>query len=129
MKIYIAGPFFNEFERDNLNFMIEYVKKAHPNDEIFIPMEHFVKDGESLPNNVWGKEVFYMDLKALENADCVYALYLGHYSDTGTAWELGYAYAKAIPVYLWVPGSVSKVSVMPMNAANVILGNTLIEQK
>lgn len=80
MKIYIAGPFFKKIEIKYIKELIKKVKSLHPNDDIYIPMEHFVPNGENMPNAYWAREVFQMDVDALKHSDKVYALYLGHYS-------------------------------------------------
>lgn len=117
MKIYMAGPFFNEREIAKMKKMIEVVKNKYPEAELFIPMEHKIKNGEELPNPVWAKKVFDMDVKAIDESDFVVAMYLGHYSDTGTVWEQGYAYGKGVPVILYVPESMKDdVSLMVMNS-------------
>ena len=123
MKIYIAGPFFTKEECHELEEMIQYVRELYPNSELFIPKEHFIPDGETMPNDVWAKKVFDMDVQELDDADLVFALYLGHYSDTGTAWEIGYAYAREIPVLLYCPKINSDVSIMPFQSAEVIRFN------
>lgn len=121
--IYIAGPFFNLEERTKLLHMIDLVKEAYPDEELFIPMEHFVPDGENMPNYQWAEEVFKLDVEALNKADRVIALYLGHYSDTGTAWEIGYAYAKGIPVTIVPDGIVPKdYSIMPIISSGSVYG-------
>ena len=51
--IYVAGPFFNPKERMHLNEMIEWIKREYPNEELFIPMEHFIQNGANLPNVEW----------------------------------------------------------------------------
>ena len=128
--IYIAGPFFTDKERDFLKIVIDTVKKYFPNEELFIPMEHFIPDGENLSNNEWAEAVFKMDVEALNKCDRVVAAYLGLYSDTGTAWEIGYAYAKGIPVNLIIPPEVFKeeMSIMPIQSSNYFL-KTKVNQK
>lgn len=130
--IYIAGPFFTEIERMYLVEMISYVREKYPNEELFIPMEHFIEDGPFLPNDVWAKKVFDMDIEALDKSNKVIALYLGHYSDTGTSWELGYAYAKGKEVNLYIPKELWKkdMSLMPLNGATIInQDNSYFNQK
>ena len=106
--IYIAGPFFTNKERDFLKVVIDTVKNYFPNEELFIPMEHFIPDGENLSNNEWAEAVFKMDVEAL-----------GLRSDTGTAWEIGYAYAKGIPVNLILSPEAleGEVSIMPIQSS------------
>ena len=128
--IYIAGPFFTDKERDFLKIVIDTVKKYFPNEELFIPMEHFIPDGENLSNNEWAEAVFKMDVKALNKCDRVVAAYLGLRSDTGTAWEIGYAYAKGIPITLVLsPEALNgEVSIMPIQSSNYFR-KTKVNQK
>lgn len=125
--IYIAGPFFTDKEKAFLKNLIRSVKKMFPNEELFIPMEHFIPNGENLSNNEWAEAVFKMDVEALNKCNHVIAAYSGLYSDTGTAWEIGYAYAKGIPVDLIIPTEVLKeeMSIMPIQSSNYIFKTTL----
>lgn len=128
--IYIAGPFFTDKERAFLKNLIRSVKKMFPNEELFIPMEHFIPNGENLSNNEWAEAVFKMDVEALNKCNHIIAAYSGLYSDTGTAWEIGYAYAKGIPVDLILPPEVLKeeMSIMPIQSSNSIF-KTILNQK
>ena len=128
--IYIAGPFFTDKERAFLKIVIESVKEICPNEELFIPMEHFISDGENLSNNEWAEAVFKMKVEALNKCNRVVAAYLGLRSDTGTAWEIGYAYAKGIPVNLIIPPEVFKeeMSIMPIQSSNYFR-KTKVNQK
>lgn len=122
MKIYVAGPFFNVKERTELEKMIGYLNLKYPDAELFIPMDHEIKNGQDLPNCIWSKKVFDMDVKAIDDCDFVVALYMGHYSDTGTVWETGYAYAKGIPVILYIPeDNKEDMSLMVLNSCTSIL--------
>ena len=125
--IYIAGPFFTDEERAFLKIVIESVKEIFPNEELFIPMEHFIPNGENLSNNEWAEAVFRMDVEALNKCDRVVAAYLGLRSDTGTAWEIGYAYAKGIPVdlILSLEALGGEVSIMPIQSSNCSIKTTL----
>lgn len=120
IKIYVAGPFFTIKERSILDRVISFLKTEFKNSELFIPMEHFIPDGETMNNNEWAKAVYQMDISALEQADLVIACYLGHYSDTGTAFEIGYAIAKGIKTFLYIPDGVIDVSIMPIQACSII---------
>lgn len=128
--IYIAGPFFTDKERTFLKTVIESVKEMFPDEELFIPMEHFIPNGENLSNNEWAEAVFKMDVEALNKCDQVIAAYLGLRSDTGTAWEIGYAYAKGIPVTLVLSPEAFKgeVSIMPIQSSNYFR-KTIVNQK
>lgn len=121
-KIYVAGPFFRPGERDRL----EQLRKLFKEDsfftdyQLFFPMDHFIPNGENMSNWEWAKAVFEMDTNALLDADIVVAVYDKHYSDSGTAWELGYAYALGIPVILLCTDLNADNSIMPLCAATKI---------
>lgn len=125
INAYIAGPFSTPQEKELLNKMIHIVRE-NTNFELYVPMEHKVAgdyqnpDGTwHLPNDVWAKAVFNSDIDAIDHSDFVIALYAGHHSTTGTAWEIGYAFAKNIPVILYIPEEFkdSNFSLMIMNSA------------
>lgn len=119
--IYVAGPFFTPEERKELEIMISWIKRNYYEEDLFIPMEHFIPNGEQLSNMAWAKKVYQMDVKAIDRCSQMIALYLGHYSDTGTAWEIGYAAAKGIPVLLWIPNPNVDMSIMPINSCARII--------
>lgn len=91
-KIYLAAPFFKKEEREFVEKIADIFRSS--GDEVYVPMEHKIENGENLPNNEWARKVFEQDIKAIDECDTVIAVYSSLYSDTGTAWECGYAYAK-----------------------------------
>ena len=91
MRIYLASPFFNEKEISNINKAVEILRCKGL--EVFIPMEHDVENKESLTNAQWAEKIFEIDRNGIDECDAVVLLYGGMYSDSGTAWECGYAYA------------------------------------
>lgn len=97
--IYLAGPFFNKQEIENINRVKEFLRNQGYS--IFVPQEHFIKNGELLDNHIWAKKVFDMDIEAINKSKALFVVYYGMYSDSGTAWEIGYAYAKNIPIYIY----------------------------
>jgi len=54
-----------------------------------------------MSNADWGKAVFEEDIKAIRECDQVVCIYYGLYSDSGTAWECGFAYGIDKPVILY----------------------------
>ncbi len=95
-NIYLAGPFFNDTEVDN----VEYVENILEEKGLsyFSPMRHTV---DAKPGTTkWAKQIFQQDREGIESADAVVALYYGNTSDSGTAWECGYAYSIGKPVVL-----------------------------
>jgi len=122
IKCYIAGPFFRKGERERLEKLREFFKSDEFFDkyEFFFPMDHKIPGGESMPNGEWAWNVFEMDVKELATSKLVIAIYDTHYSDTGTAWELGFAYANHIPVLLLCTNLNADNSIMPLIAADKI---------
>lgn len=96
MKIYIASPLFHEWEKDEIDILVKYLRDM--GNEVYSPKEFEVENAWDIPNAEWGKKVFDEDIKHLRECDKVVAIYYGLKSDTGTAWEMGFAYALGKPV-------------------------------
>lgn len=94
--VYLAGPFFNETEVANIEYAESVLEKN--GFSYFSPMRHDVDEEHGTPE--WADKIFEMDRREIEKADFVVAIYYGSYSDTGTAWECGYATAIGKPVIL-----------------------------
>lgn len=95
MKIYLASPFFDAYE-------LECVQRAEElltarGFCLFSPRQNEVREGA--PHDAaWSMATFCNDRRFIDWADAVVALYHGSNSDSGTAWEIGYAYASRKPV-------------------------------
>jgi len=87
MMAYIAGPLFNEKEREFLH-EINSICRAIGIDT-YLPAQ----DGGLLCNDN-ADEVFETDIRALNKASLVVASLNGVDVDSGTAFELGYGFAK-----------------------------------
>ncbi len=89
MKLYFAGPLFTAAERTwNVELTAALRAAGH---EIFLPQE-----------NEPGKDaagIFATDVGGLDWADGVVAIMDGPDPDSGTSWEVGYAYGK-MPIVL-----------------------------
>lgn len=48
IKIYLAGPFFNEKERNYIEIAANILRNQGY--EVIVPMEHFIENGEKLTN-------------------------------------------------------------------------------
>ena len=96
MQIYQAGPLFTEAE---ILWHQEFKKKllfaghvvSWPGD--FFTSEEIKAWGKNAPKHIMNK-----DRAAIDVCDAVVALLEGSQVDDGTAWEIGYAYAKGKPV-------------------------------
>jgi nucleoside 2-deoxyribosyltransferase len=87
VRAYIAGPLFDEGER----WWIEHVEAvvAAEGFVTFLPHRDNPPKDES---NV--EAIFHNDRRGIDECDVVVANLNGIITDDGTAWELGYAYAR-----------------------------------
>ena len=92
MKVYLASPFFNQEEITVYEKVIKLLREEKDLD-VFVPREHTIPNGWDMPNHIWAENVFAVDILGIQKADVVVVLNFGMYSDSGTAWECGYAYA------------------------------------
>ena len=107
-KIYLASPFFNDRETGCLERAEQILRKRGY--EVFSPREHNLPD-EIAGTASWSRRTFQVDREGIEGADCIVLLYWGNYSDSGTAWECGYAYAIGKPVLVVQLGESSNLMV------------------
>lgn len=120
MKIYLASPFFNEQETTIYNNVIELLRKE--NLDVFVPREHTIPNGWDMPNHLWAENVFAVDYVALSQCDVVVVLNFGMYSDSGTAWECGCAYAMGKQVVNVLCGdNETEYSLMMLNGTNIVV--------
>ncbi len=84
MRIYFAGPLFSAAERDwNATLATALRDAGH---EVFLPQEQ--EPGKDAPG------IFATDVGGIDWADCLVAIMDGADPDSGTCWEVGYAYQK-----------------------------------
>jgi nucleoside 2-deoxyribosyltransferase len=95
-QIYLAGPLFSQAERDfNVLLRDRLVEMGF---SVFLPQEDG-KDTESGRMEERQKNIFDNDVRGIDGSDIVLAVLDGGSDvDSGTAWEMGYSYAKGIPV-------------------------------
>ena len=119
MKIYLASPFFNE---DEMNDVICAEKILLGRGfEVFSPRLHEVRTDKIADPVLWSRETFETDRENIDLCDCVVMLYRGAYSDSGTAWECGYAYGTGKPVIVVQLGSDSNLMVHEGCRSNITL--------
>ena len=84
MRIYFAGPLFTAAERDwNVTLAAALRNAGH---EVFLPQEQ--EPGKDAPG------IFSTDVGGIDWASCLVAIMDGADPDSGTCWEVGYAYGK-----------------------------------
>jgi nucleoside 2-deoxyribosyltransferase len=91
-QIYLAGPLFSKAERDFNVYLRD--KLVEIGFRVFLPQV----DGEdNLENRMHERQmcIFENDIKGIDQSDIVLAVLDGGSDvDSGTAWEMGYAYAR-----------------------------------
>jgi len=91
-KIYLAAPLFSDAERNyNILFRDFLAANGYP---VYLPQE----TGEGIEGPERDRGIFESHLAALDRAPCMVAVCDGADTDSGTAWEIGYACAREIPV-------------------------------
>ena len=98
-KIYLASPFFNSEETNKLEIVKTILRDKGL--DVFVPNEHQNPQLE-FGSLEWRAATFKSDVDAIDNCDVMVAVNCqGNYDDAGTMWEIGYAFAKGIPVVLF----------------------------
>lgn len=95
--IYQAGPLFSQAERQwHQQLTLKLEKAGHivlwPGD--LISPELIAEAGEHAP-----RFIFDNCLAGIDESTILVALLDGSQVDDGTSWEIGYAYAKGMPIY------------------------------
>lgn len=104
LNVYLAGPFFSENQIEIVKELNKALQKNKTISKIFVPMEHQMNDGDLVEfTSPWAKAVAMNDYKNVREADIVVAIvdFDGQDMDSGTAAEIGYAYAIGRPVFLY----------------------------
>ncbi len=91
--VYLAAPLFSEAELDFNRKLRDEIKGA--GFKVFLPQEdsNNVKDRDDRQKVIFGKNE-----AGIRNSDIVAAVVDGTDVDSGTAWEIGYAYALGKPI-------------------------------
>ncbi|GAP02186.1 purine transdeoxyribosylase [Fructobacillus pseudoficulneus] len=100
-RIYLAGPFFSDTQIAKAE-RLEKVLAAHPQvGDVFSPRLHQHKEFE-LFSEPWRHAAYGSDVDAIDAADMIVALadFDNADTDSGTAWEIGYAHAKGMPIVI-----------------------------
>jgi nucleoside 2-deoxyribosyltransferase len=88
-RIYLAGPLFSEAEQE-YNLALHRLLTGHFFD-VYLPQE--VGDTSSARGLDEHESMFERHIAALDRCDAVVAVIDGSDADSGTAWEMGYAFA------------------------------------
>jgi nucleoside 2-deoxyribosyltransferase len=93
-NIYLAAPLFSLAELDFNHKLKNEIEKIGLN--VFLPQE----DSNKYHNEDNRQQIIFNEnLAAIDRSDILVAVLDGVDVDSGTAWEIGYAYAKGKPVF------------------------------
>ena len=101
MKIYFAGPLFSEAERDWIakvkGQILATTKQAGIAITVCLPYDLIIEEEINSLGEKAKFEIFSRCRSNLEDSDILIALLDGTQVDDGTAWEIGYFYARRAP--------------------------------
>ena len=99
MKLYLAGPIFSEADQEWLRKTKKRILEIKDSNgeglfEVVWPYELLDKDSAHALGAKARTRIFEMCRSTLDECDALVALLDGSQVDDGTAWEIGYFYAK-----------------------------------
>ena len=92
--VYLAAPLFSEAER-LFNVSVARLLRDHLFD-VYLPQE--TGDDSRMRDTLEQERLFFLNKTALEESDFIVAIIDGADADSGTSWEMGYAFALKKPV-------------------------------
>jgi nucleoside 2-deoxyribosyltransferase len=93
VRVYLAGSVFSAFERERNADLARRLRAAGY--AVFLPQEIRSVDRPRPPAD----EIFTRCAEGIDEVDVLVALVDGADVDSGTAWEIGYAFARKKPVF------------------------------
>jgi nucleoside 2-deoxyribosyltransferase len=118
MRIYFAASLFTQLERNWNRRLKDRIEQILPEAKIFLPQDIKINGAYEDPKN--NGKLFNQCVKGIDNADIVLAVMEGCDVDSGTSWEMGYAYAKGKKVI----GIRTDFRPGPDHGVNVMLGRS-----
>ncbi|MCZ7647068.1 MAG: nucleoside 2-deoxyribosyltransferase [Planctomycetota bacterium] len=96
VTVYFAAPLFTLLERRANRALAKAILRELPGTEIYLPQD-FKHEGKFNESHAFGR-IFRDCVEHIDRADVMLAWLDGPDADSGTAFEVGYAFAKGIPV-------------------------------
>lgn len=91
--VYVAGPLFTPSQRRRLEEIDDLCRKC--GHSTYLPH----RDGGVFDRGEADPTVFFdADKEAIDDSDLLLAMLNGPPFDSGTVWEVGYAYARGVPI-------------------------------
>lgn len=104
MKIYLASSFAYENKEkttERKNTMIKFSEFLKSKGFlVYNPCELKIENAWDYSMYDWGEKVFEADKKEIDSSDCIVFISYGKENNAGSVWEVGYGYAKNIPIIL-----------------------------
>ena len=100
IKAYYATGLFSESDRMYNSYVVSQIRERIDNLDIYLPQEN--TDINDKSKHADGQMIAYADYKRLDNANILLVNLYGLETGQGRCLEMGYAYAKGIPIIgLW----------------------------
>jgi nucleoside 2-deoxyribosyltransferase/predicted secreted protein len=122
-RVYLAAPLFSEAERAYNKALADLLEKNLF--KVHLPQE--AGDDTEMREKKVQEQIFSRNKKSLEDSDRVVAIIDGADADSGTSWEMGYAYALNKPVIALRTdfrrvGTHERVNLMLEESATIVTG-------
>lgn len=98
MIIYLCGS-CGSTERTRMVKVAELLRSLGY--DVYCPFELQIPNAWDISQEDWAKKVFKADIQAILHSDIFLFISVGRVSTAGSNWELGYAYAREIPTYVF----------------------------
>jgi nucleoside 2-deoxyribosyltransferase len=95
-RVYFAAPLFTLLERRANRALARAIERAMPEAQIVLPQD-FKHEGKFNDTKAFGL-IFRDCIEAIDQADVMLAWLDGSDADSGTSFEVGYAYKNGLPV-------------------------------
>jgi nucleoside 2-deoxyribosyltransferase len=96
LRIYLAAPLFAQTERIANRDLAARLERELPGAKVILPQDFKVSDSYNDRKNY--RFLFRSCLESIDTADALVAVLDGPDADSGVGFEVGYAYARRIPV-------------------------------
>lgn len=102
-NIYLAGPFFSEEQINRISKVEQALATNQTAGKVFSPrLSDENDDTQNAGSPQWAKAIFEKDVVEVDRADVIVAItdFTNENLDSGTAFEVGYAYHSNKPIIL-----------------------------
>lgn len=122
VKVYFAAPVVvNDVETFGQIGDVKHRLALAFGANLYVPSEHKVPNEWGIPRQMWGQCVFTMDVQALDKCDWVVMCNFGRHATAGTAWEVGYAFAKGKKILVVDMPGMEETSLMVEGCASNVV--------